>query len=546
VTPNQRLVSLVSSGVQMALAMATQAGGNVAFGGPAPLVVPGIVTPAKPPAASLTVPGVVPNITSSQPFTQLVHGQPFVVTGFSGAGVKSRGVAPIVSDIGAAATGTFDPQWTQGSPDSATNNTTYNLQNRDVGFSPTGATISTPHPYVSRILAGCANADPGPGAIGPKIEFTRPTGDFVIYAEWYYRADPNWSFCRPLFATNGWQPSTTYSVLGTIVFNFNNLYQLVQAGTSASSGSGPIGSGSAIVDGTCQWSGPTLSVDDNLKQPHFSDTSEHTFYYLAYNAESPCWHPNETLLGGNFGDQKYNAPNTYVMKQAGTTAATGGPTGTGTGIVDGTCKWDFQNVGPPPTYGMVVDGILDNPDANGHSLYWNSCGYPMSAAGWTKHAYEYYVTPTSGLAAGGRIDLFENNNLANPKVAYRGTTDISSFIGSIRGFRFGGYQRDYSYGRAFDASKNWRYGADFRFDITAGGRSPGCHVARLFIGDNPNPLACTKLVYQIAGTWVDNQISVPSFWKGDLVGGTTGYAHVQPEAGSIFYTGWSRPISVSP
>jgi hypothetical protein len=37
-----------------------------------------------------------------------------------------------------------------------------------------------------------------------------------------------------------------------------------------------------------------------------------------------------------------NVGNAYVCRQAGTSAALGGgPTGTGTGIVDGTCLWDF-------------------------------------------------------------------------------------------------------------------------------------------------------------------------------------------------------------
>lgn len=36
-----------------------------------------------------------------------------------------------------------------------------------------------------------------------------------------------------------------------------------------------------------------------------------------------------------------NGGNAYQCVQAGTTAASGGPTGTGTGIVDGTAKWNY-------------------------------------------------------------------------------------------------------------------------------------------------------------------------------------------------------------
>lgn len=46
-----------------------------------------------------------------------------------------------------------------------------------------------------------------------------------------------------------------------------------------------------------------------------------------------------------------NDSNTYVCVQAGTSAAAGGPTGTGDGIVDGTCKWNF--CGDGTSYALV-------------------------------------------------------------------------------------------------------------------------------------------------------------------------------------------------
>lgn len=41
------------------------------------------------------------------------------------------------------------------------------------------------------------------------------------------------------------------------------------------------------------------------------------------------------------GDQVDNGGNVYICTTAGTTAASGGPTGTGTGIVDGSAVWDY-------------------------------------------------------------------------------------------------------------------------------------------------------------------------------------------------------------
>jgi hypothetical protein len=45
------------------------------------------------------------------------------------------------------------------------------------------------------------------------------------------------------------------------------------------------------------------------------------------------------------GAVRYNSGAVYICVTAGTSAASGGPTGTGTGIVDGTAQWDFQNSG---------------------------------------------------------------------------------------------------------------------------------------------------------------------------------------------------------
>ena len=43
------------------------------------------------------------------------------------------------------------------------------------------------------------------------------------------------------------------------------------------------------------------------------------------------------------GDYRTNGANQYVCTVAGTSAASGGPTGTGTGITDGTVTWDYYS-----------------------------------------------------------------------------------------------------------------------------------------------------------------------------------------------------------
>ena len=49
------------------------------------------------------------------------------------------------------------------------------------------------------------------------------------------------------------------------------------------------------------------------------------------------------------GQLRLNGSNVYVCRTAGTSAGSGGPTGTGTGIADGTVVWDYK--GPQATFG---------------------------------------------------------------------------------------------------------------------------------------------------------------------------------------------------
>lgn len=46
----------------------------------------------------------------------------------------------------------------------------------------------------------------------------------------------------------------------------------------------------------------------------------------------------------SIGDKSSNGANTYIVTTAGTSASSGGPTGTGTGITDGSVVWNFDGV----------------------------------------------------------------------------------------------------------------------------------------------------------------------------------------------------------
>ena len=82
------------------------------------------------------------------------------------------------------------------------------------------------------------------------------------------------------------------------------------------------------------------------------------------SAGIPAWVAVTTYAAGTFpsGNRVKNGGKVYVCTQSGTSAGSGGPTGTGTGIVDGTCHWDFVcNIGDPGDgpLGVMVTSWVD-------------------------------------------------------------------------------------------------------------------------------------------------------------------------------------------
>jgi hypothetical protein len=59
------------------------------------------------------------------------------------------------------------------------------------------------------------------------------------------------------------------------------------------------------------------------------------------------------------GDRVSNGVNTYVATTAGTSAASGGPVGTGTGITDGSVVWSFEGINEAVLAGssQIISGM---------------------------------------------------------------------------------------------------------------------------------------------------------------------------------------------
>ena len=157
-----------------------------------------------------------------------INGSSFTITG-SGFGTKSRALSPILRDVGAAATGTLDAQWSGGYPNAATTDTNFNIQNQTAGFQPTPTAIGTPHPYVPRIIAGChgdhtdgGNTNENVGAWGG---FSIPTLPYVLYSSLYHRASPDWEFGIFVGGVNGDNYKTySYNGMGDIYGGSSNEY----------------------------------------------------------------------------------------------------------------------------------------------------------------------------------------------------------------------------------------------------------------------------------------------------------------------------------
>lgn len=157
-----------------------------------------------------------------------------------------------------------------------------------------------------------------------------------------------------------WATSTAYSSGNTAIANGNIYTETAATCTSAASGNGPSGTSLGIADGSCAWnylgasdqqagfkdltaiSGTTSTEFDRENLTVSFDTAKSPFNTLlttAANYGDTPWVPSTAYLSGA---QRNNGGNIYTETVAScTSAASGGPTGTGTGITDGTCSWNY-------------------------------------------------------------------------------------------------------------------------------------------------------------------------------------------------------------
>lgn len=195
-----------------------------------------------------------------------------------------------------------------------------------------------------------------------------------------------------------WVAAETLTV-GTVRWNGFNLYRVTRAGTTAASG-GPTGTSSDILDGDA-----TNGVKWTFVSPY-------------YSPEIP-WLPNQAVPVRTI---RFNGNSMYRVIAAGVTAASGGPTGTGTSITDGTAKWAYM--GPYVPDAMPHIYVREGPHAvaQGYLKFTDTVApevniaEPMTAAGYA-HTDGHHISRT-GDAAGnilfegfGGLDNGEENIL---------------------------------------------------------------------------------------------------------------------------------------
>lgn len=149
-----------------------------------------------------------------------------------------------------------------------------------------------------------------------------------------------WNYVR---TEQTWFGSTDYLVDDTVI-NFEKLYICTVAGTSAASG-GP--TATPIVDGTVTWD---------------------------YTSAATAWLPHHTYA---VGENAINGGNIYVCTTGGKSDGSGGPTGTGTGIIDLHAVWDYAGTSWQPTTVYATGDKV----TNGGNLYTCSVGGTSDGSG---------------------------------------------------------------------------------------------------------------------------------------------------------------------
>lgn len=128
--------------------------------------------------------------------TGLLTGSSNTFTG-TGLGTKSRAVAPLLEDVGAAGAGVLDSQWTGAYPNGLGG--IYDAQNQvGASFNPNSngiGAVGTPHRGITNILSGCAETfTSNAWNMSPYLAYTIPTPPYAFRIHCWFCCDYGWNF----------------------------------------------------------------------------------------------------------------------------------------------------------------------------------------------------------------------------------------------------------------------------------------------------------------------------------------------------------------
>lgn len=153
-----------------------------------------------------------------------------------------------------------------------------------------------------------------------------------------------------------WAAATAYYVGQRVTANFGKVYQCITAGTSAASGVGPTGTSTDITDGTAHWKYIGLgTVTDSPGV--FRATADLVTAWAIDTA-----YTKYTRVSNDSGK-------VYECITAGTSAHSGGPTGTTADITDNTAHWKYVGTCDASTTASCI--LLSNARWIGSSAEFN-------------------------------------------------------------------------------------------------------------------------------------------------------------------------------
>lgn len=172
-------------------------------------------------------------------------------------------------------------------------------------------------------------------------------------------------------ATNPWVTATPYGAGAPANSGFN-IYA-TEAPCTSGAGPAPTGTSTGISDGAggCLWD--YVSASKALS----GSTGILNRVKTAANLFVTTWAPSTAYTGSPAISTVAANGNIYVETAPACTSASGGsgPTGTGKGIADGTCLFDFSRVGAPGQALETIGNMIVLGDAQAASASWQIDGY---------------------------------------------------------------------------------------------------------------------------------------------------------------------------